>query len=230
MTELVNIEENLKDVRQRIDKACQRVGRASEDVKIIAVTKYVGLAETKELIRLGLVDIGESRVQEALHKKASITYPGLNWHLIGSLQTNKINKALDTFSYFHSIDRLSLAEQLNRKAGTLGRKIKCFIQVNISRETTKNGVEVEQLFAFVQELAGLTDLEIIGLMTMAPHFSNSELARPIFRKLRELKEEINNLGILSYDLQELSMGMSNDYEIAIEEGATYIRIGSTLFK
>lgn len=230
MTKLYSIAENLKNVRLRVDAACGRVGRASDDVKIIAVTKNASLVETKKIVGLGIEEIGENRVQEAVAKKASINNDNLHWHLIGGLQSNKVNKALETFSYIHSVDRLSIAKQLNKRAVTRESIIKCFIQVNISKEATKSGVEVEQLFPFIEELASLKNFKIIGLMTMAPHFSNQELTRPIFRKLRELKDEINESGYLEYDIFELSMGMSNDFEIAIEEGATYIRIGSSLFK
>ncbi len=227
---MVNIAENLSNVRLRIAAACEKAGRVPDDVKIIAVTKYASLAETEEILRLGLSEIGESRVQAGVAKKASIPDNNLHWHLIGNLQSNKVNKALETFSYIHSIDRLSIVQQLNRRAALRELKIKCFIQVNISKETTKSGIEVEQIFPFIEEMVCLDNVEIVGLMTMAPHFSDQELTRPIFSKLRELRDEINKSGILEYELKELSMGMSNDFEVAIEEGSTYIRIGSSLFK
>lgn len=227
---MVNIAENLSNVRLRIAAACEKAGRVPDDVKIIAVTKYASLAETEEILRLGLSEIGESRVQAGVAKKASIPDNNLHWHLIGNLQSNKVNKALETFSYIHSIDRLSIVQQLNRRAALRELKIKCFIQANISKETTKSGIEVEQIFPFIEEMVCLDNVEIVGLMTMAPHFSDQELTRPIFSKLRELRDEINKSGILEYELKELSMGMSNDFEVAIEEGSTYIRIGSSLFK
>lgn len=227
---MVNIAENLKDVRLRIDAACERAGRVSDEVKLIAVTKDASVAEAQEIIRLGLNEIGESRVQDAIAKKALITGNNLHWHLVGKLQSNKVNRAVENFSYIHSIDRLSIAKRLNRRAELQEQIMKCFIQVNISKEKTKNGVEVDQVFAFIEELIPLKNFQIIGLMTMAPHYSDQELTRPIFRKLRELRDEIKESGLLGDELLELSMGMSNDFEIAIEEGATYIRIGSSLFK
>ncbi len=227
---MVNIAENLKDVRLRIDAACERAGRVSDEVKLIAVTKDASVAEAQEIIRLGLNEIGESRVQDAIAKKALITGNNLHWHLVGNLQSNKVNRAVENFSYIHSIDRLSIAKRLNRRAELQEQIMKCFIQVNISKEKTKNGVEVDQVFTFIEELIPLKNFQIIGLMTMAPHYSDQELTRPIFRKLRELRDEIKESGLLGDELLELSMGMSNDFEIAIEEGATYIRIGSSLFK
>lgn len=227
---MVNIAENLKDVRLRIDAACERAGRVSDEVKLIAVTKDANVAEAQEIIRLGLNEIGESRVQDAIAKKALITGNNLHWHLVGNLQSNKVNRAVENFSYIHSIDRLSIAKRLNRRAELQEQIMKCFIQVNISKEKTKNGVEVDQVFTFIEELIPLKNFQIIGLMTMAPHYSDQELTRPIFRKLRELRDEIKESGLLGDELLELSMGMSNDFEIAIEEGATYIRIGSSLFK
>jgi len=225
---LPKIANNLNKVNQLISDACKRVGRVASDVKIIAVTKSATPTEIRELLQCEKFELGESRVQDALSKSALLNQD-LTWHLIGRLQSNKINRALELFSYIHSLDQISHAKQIDKRAGEKEIIVSCFVQVNISEETTKGGVTVSQLNPFIKELAELRNIRIVGLMTMAPHYDNPEFARPIFHRLKELQEELNEKGLLSYRLNELSMGMSNDFEIAIEEGATCVRLGSILF-
>lgn len=222
------IADNLDRVNRLISEACERSGRSAADVKIVAVTKYASLDEITDLLQLRKFELGESRVQDA-STKSQVLDQELTWHLIGRLQSNKINRALELFSYIHSLDQLSHAKRIDRRAGELGIRPRCFVQVNVSGESTKGGVAVDQLIPFIAELAKLPNIELVGLMTMAPHYDDQEATRPIFRRLRELQESINNEAILPYQLEELSMGMSNDFEIAIEEGASYIRLGSILF-
>ncbi len=222
------IANNLNRVKQLISGACERSGRSVSDVKIIAVTKYASLDETRELLGIEEFELGESRIQDALVKSQELDQ-GITWHLIGRLQSNKINRALDLFAYIHSLDQLSHARRINRRAHELGIIVRCFVQVNISEESTKGGVAADQLIPFIEELAKLSQIKLVGLMTMAPHYEDPELTRPIFRQLRELQEMINSKELLAYPLEELSMGMSNDFEIAIEEGATCVRLGSILF-
>ncbi|OEF99537.1 YggS family pyridoxal phosphate enzyme [Vulcanibacillus modesticaldus] len=225
----MSLEANLALIKERIKRSCIKSNRNQNDVKIIAVTKYVDVDQTKEVLDLGLEHLGENRVQNALPKYEKLQGRGF-WHFIGRLQSKKVKQILGKFDYIHSLDRLSLAEEIDKRAKQLGIKVKCFVQVNISKEETKTGVEPENLLDFIKEVSKFDSIQLVGLMTMAPYVEDKELTRPIFRKLRELLEQINDQNILDYKLTELSMGMSNDFEVAIEEGATFIRIGSLLLK
>ncbi len=224
----MTLEENYEMVKIRINEACSKCNRDPRDIKIVAVTKYVDSKLTKEILDIGLEHIGENRVQNALEKYQKLHGEGI-WHLIGQLQSKKVNKVIGKFNYIHSLDRLSLAEQIDKRAKQENYIVNCFIQVNISGEETKAGVEPSDLIDFINKLYVYKNIHIVGLMTMAPFEKDKELTRPIFRKLRELKDQINELGLIEYPMKELSMGMSNDFDIAIEEGATFIRIGSILF-
>lgn len=214
-------------IRSRIDAACQRSGRKPEDVQIIAVTKYTTLDVAEEVLSAGLTHIGENRWQDVKPKWEAIGERAV-WHFIGSLQTNKVKDVIGKFPYIHSLDRLSLAAELNKKAEALGQSVRCFIQVNVSGEGTKHGLPPEELFNFAGQLADMSSIRIVGLMTMAPLEGGVDTARPVFRKLRELRDQLNEKQILPYVVPELSMGMSGDYEAAVEEGATFIRLGTVL--
>ncbi len=224
----MSLEENYKMVKARINEACLKSNRDPLDIKIIAVTKYVDFKLTKEVLDIGLEHIGENRIQNALDKYHELQGRGI-WHLIGQLQSNKVNKVIGKFDYIHSLDRLSLAKQIDKKAKQDNYIVNCFIQVNISGEATKSGVNPNNLIDFVKKISVCKNIYIVGLMTMAPFVEDKELTRPIFQKLRELKEQLNDLKLIDYPIKDLSMGMSNDFDIAIEEGATFIRIGSALF-
>ena len=223
----MSIQENYQHVRNRIEQACKRSDRDPSDVKIVAVTKYIDINKTKEVIDLGLVHIGENVVQNALPKYEALKSK-VNWHFIGRLQTNKVKYIIDKFNYVHSLDRLALAQEINKRASSQGLKIKVFVQVNISGENTKTGIDPKEVIGFIKEVSNYPSIEVIGLMTMAPYEANHEEIRAVFRSLRVLKDQINEQQITNKPLKELSMGMSNDFEIAIEEGATFIRLGSVL--
>lgn len=224
----MDMEGRLAAIRSRIEAACRRSGRQPEEVTVIAVTKYTSLETAEAVLAAGLTDIGENRWQDVKPKWEAIGDRAV-WHFIGSLQTNKVKDVIGKFAYIHSLDRLSLAEELNRKAGALGLEpVKCFIQLNISGEDTKHGLDPEGLEKFARQLAELPYIRVIGLMTMAPLEGGPDSARPVFRRLRELREQLNEQRILPYAVEELSMGMSGDYEVAVEEGATYIRLGTVL--
>jgi len=225
----VSIKNNIAAVQEKIAQACAKSGRSLADIKIIAVTKNVDIPTADSLIDLGFKEIGENRVQDGLLKYSALSSKA-TWHFIGNLQTRKVKEIIGKFSYIHSLDRLSLASELNKRAKLLDTVVKCFVQVNVSGEDTKSGVEPENLLAFISELSSFSAIEIVGLMTMAPFEVDSELTRPVFKRLRELLALVNQAQILPYRISELSMGMSNDYEIAIEEGATYIRLGTALTK
>lgn len=220
------MKENLQSIQASIQEACQRVGRNAKDVQIIAVTKYVSVETANEAILAGVKHLGENRVEgglekwEALHDKA-------NWHFIGSLQSRKVKDMIGKFEYIHSLERLSLAKEIDKRAKS-GQTVKCFVQVNISEEQSKSGLSVEEVIPFIHELAKYESIQVIGLMTMAPFVEDAEETRPIFRRLKQLQEEIRALNLKHAPCTELSMGMSNDYIVAIEEGATYIRLGTSL--
>lgn len=224
---LDDLKNRISHVEERIRLACARSGRERSEVNTIAVTKYVSLETTSQVLRLGLEHIGENRWQDAREKWEELGSQG-TWHFIGHLQTNKVKNVIDKFTYFHSMDRLSLATELQRKAEVLDIAVKCFIQLNVSGEQSKFGLDPQELFQFAKEIKHMDRLQVAGLMTMAPHVVDPEQTRPVFRKLREWKDRLNEEMILDSTLQHLSMGMSNDFEIAIEEGATWVRLGSVL--
>ncbi|MFF2886738.1 YggS family pyridoxal phosphate-dependent enzyme [Paenibacillus sp. NPDC057967] len=227
--------DRIRSVEERVAAACERSGRQAEDVHIIAVTKYVSLDTAKEAFRSGLSNLGENRWQDAQEKWLALS-GGEHasddetpvWHFIGSLQTNKVKDVIGKFTYIHSLDRLSLAEAIHKRAAQLGIIVPCFIQVNVSGEESKHGLQPEELPAFLDKLASYPGVRPIGLMTMAPYELEPEETRPVFRALRQLRDEIRASSAHAQDLIHLSMGMSNDFEVAIEEGATWVRLGTTL--
>ena len=223
----MNLQERIAHVERRIREACARSGRQREEVNLIAVTKYASLATTRQVLELGLQHIGENRWQDAKPKWEELGAQG-TWHFIGHLQTNKVKDVVGRFAYIHSLDRLSLATELQKKAEALDLVVRCFLQVNVSGEESKYGLAPAELIDFARQIRGLDRLRIVGLMTMAPFESEPERTRPVFRGLREWRDRLNDEAILSEPLTELSMGMSNDFEVAIEEGATWIRLGSVL--
>ncbi len=210
---------------ERIERAAQRVGRNSGEIKLVAVSKTVEAMRIKEAIEAGVSILGENYVQEAQKKIEEIGHP-VAWHFIGHLQTNKAKYAVRLFDMIHSIDSLPLAEELDRRAEKVGQAAKVMIEVNISGEATKFGTDEEKIFGIARGILNLNHLSLEGLMTMPPYFDSPEMSRPYYIKLRELKEKMIREGIR---LKELSMGMSNDFEIAIEEGATYVRVGTAIF-
>lgn len=229
-----SIKDKLHQVEARIEQACLRSGRKREEVEIIAVTKYVPTTRAEEALEEGLRNLGENRWQDAQEKWKAIegneAFGGDKapiWHFIGSLQTNKVKDVIGKFTYIHSLDRLSLAEAIDKRAGQLGIKVPCFIQVNVSGELSKHGLDSEGLFSFVEELKRFPSIEPIGLMTMAPFEAEPEQTRPVFRALRELRDKLQAIDP-DTTISQLSMGMSNDFEVAIEEGATWIRLGTIL--
>ncbi|NWF51456.1 MAG: YggS family pyridoxal phosphate-dependent enzyme [Nitrospirae bacterium] len=229
--------DNIKNIYRRISHAAMRVERNPEDVKLIAVTKNVNINIIKEAIDWGLRIFGESRVQEAKEKIEELSrfvhdvlnYTQISWHLIGHLQKNKAKTAVQLFDLIHSIDSLELARELNRHAEKNGKVQRVLIQVKLSEEETKYGIQKEGLMNLIMAVSEMKNLRIEGLMTIPPFFDNPEMARPYFIELRELRDKINSLSIMHYALQELSMGMTHDFEVAIEEGATMVRIGTGIF-
>ncbi|MBU5637023.1 YggS family pyridoxal phosphate-dependent enzyme [Geomonas sp. Red69] len=222
------IAEHLKEIRERIAQAAARGGRDPEEVRLVAVSKTKPAAAVAEAFACGQTIFGENYVQELVAKQPELP-GGLCWHFIGSLQSNKVRQIAGKVDLIHSVDRLSLAREIDRQWGALGKACDILVQVNISREETKGGTSSEELIGLVRELAQLPHLRVKGLMTMPPFFDDPEGARPYFRKLRELADEVRRAGIPAVEMRELSMGMSGDFEAAIEEGATLVRVGSALF-
>ncbi|RKD24113.1 YggS family pyridoxal phosphate enzyme [Ammoniphilus oxalaticus] len=224
----MNMKESVDQVKQRIEAACKRANRDPNEINLVAVTKYVGMDRAKAVLQEGIQHIGESRVQDALPKWEALQGGQATWHFIGNLQTNKVKDVVGKFSYIHSLDRESLAKEIERRGRQNNVVTNCFVQVNISGEETKSGLEPNQVLEFVKKTSKMKYIKICGLMTMAPYELDSEQTRPIFRKLRQLRDECNQLGLPNVQIEHLSMGMSNDFEVAIEEGATFIRLGSSL--
>jgi pyridoxal phosphate enzyme (YggS family) len=228
------IERNLERIRVRITQAAQKCGRNADAIKLIGVTKYVGLEEIEALHALGVRDFGEARVQDAEKKVRALKLDGIRWHLIGHLQTNKADKAAQIFQTVHSIDSARVAQALDKELTKQNRTpLPSFIEVNVAGEESKFGIQpdVTALEEVLKACASLNKLSVCGLMCMAPHADDPEpVSRPVFRKLRELLEGLNARKIYTQRLTELSMGMTQDYSIAIEEGATCVRIGSALFE
>jgi len=223
----MDIKESLTRVNERIIAACQRVNRDPNEINLVAVTKYVSLETTKAVLNEGVQNIAESKVQNALPKWEELNGQA-TWHFIGHLQTNKVKDIIGKFSYIHSLDRESLALEIEKRGRQNQVVTNCFIQVNISGEKTKYGLEPNQVLEFVKKTSKMKYIKICGFMTMAPYEMDSEQTRPIFRRLRQLRDECNQLKIPHVHIEHLSMGMSNDFEVAIEEGATFIRLGSVL--
>ncbi len=217
---------NLARVRAELDAAAVRAGRDPAAVRLVAVCKTHPAEAVAAATAAGQRIFGESRVQEA-REKIPACPPGLDWHFIGHLQKNKVRQALPLFSFFHSIDSTALAQTLDRVAGETGRTVEGLLEVNISGEATKYGFTPDQLRTELPALLALPHLRVRGLMTMAPYSENPEDARPVFRRLREMRDEMQKAH--HHPLPELSMGMSGDFVPAIEEGATLVRVGSSIF-
>jgi PLP dependent protein len=224
----VSIADNLKSIRGRISEAALRAGRDPASVRLVAVSKTKPAAAIAAARECGQVIFGENYVQELVSKSAELP-DGISWHFIGNLQSNKVRQIAGLVDMIHSVDRLSLAQEIDRQWGALERTCDILIQVNISREETKGGTSSAELLHLVTEVAQLPHLHIKGLMTMPPFFDDPEAARPYFRALRELAREVEAAGIAGVEMNELSMGMSGDFEAAIAEGATLVRVGSALF-
>ena len=217
----MNISRNVELIRQNIESLATH----SEAVNIVAATKYVNANQMEELFESGITMMGENRVDALLEKKAQMTLP-IEWHFIGTLQSRKVKDMINEIACLHSLDRLSLAKEIQKYRQ---EPLPCFIQVNVSQEESKHGLNVEEVIPFIEALKQYPVIEVIGLMTMAPHTDDENVIRDCFKKLKQLQTTISTSGFAKNCLM-LSMGMSNDYQIAIEEGATHIRLGSVLFQ
>ena len=220
--------ENLQEVRAEIAAAARRAGRNPEDVLLLAVTKTHPVEVVREAIAAGLTELGENRVQELLEKQAQITDP-VRWHLIGHLQTNKVKNVVGRVALIHSVESLRLAEEISRKAVALGLVQNVLVELNMAGEESKFGIKPEECRAFLRQIAPLPGLKVKGLMTVAPFVEDPERNRVYFRQMRELSVDIAAEKLDNVDMEHLSMGMSNDFAVAVEEGATIVRVGTRLF-
>ena len=219
----MNVRENFEIITREIAETCEKVGRNTDEVNLIAVTKYVTDARVDEAIEAGITDFAENRPQNYVERKNN--YSNKTWHLIGSLQTRKVRDVINEVDYFHALDRDSLAREIEKRAE---KKIKCFVQVNVSGEESKHGLTSEEVIDFIKSLEQYSKIKVVGLMTMAPFVEDEDVLRNCFRKLRKLRDIVKGLNLSYAPCEFLSMGMSNDYKIAIEEGATHIRVGTAL--
>jgi hypothetical protein len=223
----VDVGANLARVRGKIARAAERSGRKAGDITLVAVTKTVGLDVIKQALIHGANVLGENKVQEMLEKMPLLP-PDVQWHMIGRLQRNKVKYIVDKISLIHSLDRWSLAEEIQKRAGKNNVTVPVLLQVNLAGEDTKSGLARGEVFDFLSDVATLDNIKVRGLMTIAPYVDNPEEIRPVFRQMRQLAEELTGK-IAGVEMNYLSMGMTNDFEIAIEEGANMVRIGSALF-
>lgn len=223
-----DIAANIAKIHGRIDKACQKSGRNPEEVKLIAVSKVKPAEQVEEAFHAGQKLFGESYVQEFRDKQPLVEAP-VQWHFIGGLQSNKVKYLRSKVMMIHSVDRLSLAEEIDRQWEKIDGAVEILLQVNVGDEASKSGCDPENLESLVRSIAPLSNLRIKGLMCLPPHSDDPEQVRPFFKQLRKLSEQIDRLQLSGVEMSELSMGMSGDFEMAIEEGATLVRVGTAIF-
>ncbi|WP_419961553.1 YggS family pyridoxal phosphate-dependent enzyme [Psychrobacillus sp. BM2] len=221
---MTNVQQNLEQIQQHMQSASDKANRKLEDVTLIAVTKEVSVSRTIEVIENGVLHLGENR-PEGLQKKLDAISNDVKWHYIGTLQTRKVKSVINHINFLHSLDRMSLADEIEKRATSTKD---CFVQVNVSGEDSKQGLAFDEVEAFIDQLKNHERIRVIGLMTMAPNTEDDTIIHDVFRRLKQLQSKIAAKQIANAPCTELSMGMSGDYEIAIEEGATFIRIGTAL--
>ncbi|MBM7624949.1 YggS family pyridoxal phosphate-dependent enzyme [Sporohalobacter salinus] len=225
-----DIKKNLNQVQKRIETAAKRAGRDSDEIKLVTVTKTRSIEEIQEAVEAGIVDLGENRVQELRDKYDNISQE-INWHMIGHLQRNKVKyiMRMERCSLIHSMDSMRLAKKINKRAGMADRVMDVLVQINVAGDENKFGLKPEETIDYLKEVSEFENLQVKGLMTMVPYVEDSEKVRPYFKRLKDLFDEAKRTDIPNIKMQELSMGITNDFEVAIEEGATIVRIGSAIF-
>ena len=225
---MVDVASNCRNILIRINEAAKKCGRKAQDIKLLGAAKAQSIDVIHAAVAAGVTLIGENYVQEAKEKMARISQ-SVEWHMIGHLQRNKAKAAVELFDVIESLDNPALARELDREGRKQGKTVRVFIEVNLGGEESKSGIAKNQVASLLEEAAKLSHLHVEGLMTVPPFHENLEEVRPYFRELRELREKLNELHLPNIDLKELSMGMTHDYPVAIEEGATIVRIGTALF-
>lgn len=228
MREARSISENVAEVRNRIRRAAERVERNWEEIRLVAVVKNVGIPDIRDVLAAGIDDLGENRAQDLLEKTPQLPLEVV-WHFVGHLQTNKVKQIIRFIELIHSVDDLSLVEEIDKRAVQIEKQQQVLIEVNIAREKSKFGLEPERTVSFLREIRRFRNVKPRGLMTIAPLVDDSETVRPVFSGLRRLYEEIVQAEVVDGDFNYLSMGMSNDFEVAVEEGSNMVRIGTAIF-
>lgn len=223
----MDLEKNTSQILENVAQVTQQVNRSEKSVEVIAVTKYVDSSTAKELVKAGIHHIGENRVDKFLDKYQALKDEQVTWHLIGTLQRRKVKDVINYVDYFHALDSVKLAQEINKRAEHI---IKCFLQVNISKEASKHGFTVEEIATILPELEKLEKIQIVGLMTMAPFEANEVELNAIFQQANQLQKRLQRKQISNMPFTDLSMGMSRDYAIAIANGSTFVRIGTAFFK
>ncbi len=221
--------QRLEKINARMRNAAEQCGRNPESVRLVAVSKTVPSERVLEAVDAGVTILGENYIQEAREKFDTLSAHPVAWHFIGHLQTNKAKYAVRIFDLIHSVDSIKLARELNKRAARINKIQNILVQVNISQEASKSGAHVDTVKSLIQEISGMSNIRIQGLMTMPPFFNEPEKARPCFSALRNLRDELNRESVSDAGLPELSMGMTGDFEVAIQEGATLVRIGTAIF-
>ncbi len=229
------VKDNISKINERIAQACFKVGRDPRQITIVAVAKGRTADEIQEAATAGISDIGENKVQDALLKyrqlmSTAARHPSIRWHMVGHLQTNKVKDALRLFDLIHSVDSLHLAQEIDKQAYKIDKVQDILIEIKTSEEAAKFGLKPEETIGVIKELAQLKNINIAGLMTVAPLIDNPEKSRPYFKMLRQLKDKIYESGVMKEQLGILSMGMTDDFAVAIEEGATMVRLGRAIFE
>lgn len=217
-------QQRIQQIEKNIQTSCDKVGRDRSDIHVVAVTKGVSSTRAKEVFEAGFHHLGENR-PDGLTEKVDQIDGDINWHFIGNLQSRRVRDIVNHVSHIHSLSRLSIVKEIQKRADDI---VNCFIQVNVSGEEAKSGITPEKLEQFIESIQEYDKVRVVGLMTMAPHIEDQEEIRTVFKEMRKLRDHIQSLNFPYAPCTELSMGMSNDYEVAIEEGATYVRIGTAL--
>lgn len=224
----MTIKENIKSVREKMKSACIRSGRDIDEVKLVAVTKTIDAGRIMEVVECGAGILGENKVQEVLEKYDHVQ-GNVQWHMIGHLQTNKVKYIADKVSMIHSLDSIKLAEEIDRRLYDLGRSMDVLVEINIGGEESKHGIRPEDTKEFIESVCKYNNLKILGLMTVAPAFDDLEKVRPYFKEMKNIFKSIGMGNMKNVEMKYLSMGMTNDFEIALEEGSNIIRIGTGIF-
>lgn len=225
----MNIQQNIEDILKRVEKAANKVNKTKEDIKVIAVTKTVDASTAFEAYSAGISSFGENRVQELDDKYEILKEHNIEWHMIGHLQKNKVKYILDKVKLIHSLDDIALAEEIEKRAAKLKQKVDVLIEINVGDEQSKFGIKTEEIYDFVKLMERFEHINVLGLMTVAPFSENPEDTRWVFKKMKEIYDNISNVEIKNVEMKYLSMGMTNDFEIAIEEGSNVVRIGTAIF-
>jgi pyridoxal phosphate enzyme (YggS family) len=225
---LDNIQDNISIIKEEIAKVCRSIGRSPEEITLIAVSKTIGTDVINHAIECGITDLGENKVQEIMDKHEVVS-KNVNWHLIGHLQTNKVKYIIDKVKLIHSVDSIKLADEINKRAEKSNLIKEVLVQINVAEEDTKFGIAIDEAADFIKSISEFDNLRVMGLMTIAPYDLDSENVRPVFRQLKVKFSELSQMNLPNVHMKYLSMGMSNDYKVAIEEGSNMIRVGTAIF-